>query len=98
MQQMRSGERIVIAGLVVARQHPETAKGTVFLLLEDEFGYINVIVNKELYAQNREVVRFAAFMVIEGRFEREDRVMNVIGKRFRELKTRAIAARSRDFH
>ena len=92
------GERIAIAGLVVARQHPETAKGTVFLLLEDEFGYMNIIVPKHMYERYREVVKFAAFMVIEGTFEREDRVMNVIGRRFRELKTEKIIARSRDFH
>jgi error-prone DNA polymerase len=98
LEAMAGGERIVVAGLVVARQHPETAKGTVFLLLEDEFGFINVIVSKPLYEQYREVVRFAPFMVIEGRFEREERVMNVISKRFRELKAREIAARSRDFH
>jgi error-prone DNA polymerase len=95
---LNGGERIVVAGLVVARQHPETAKGTVFLLLEDEFGFINVIVPRTLYAQYREVVKFAPFLVVEGKFEREDRVMNVVGRRFRELKTQKIAARSRDFH
>ena len=98
MEAYRNGERIVIAGLVVARQHPETAKGTVFLLLEDEFGYMNVIVPRALYARYREVVKFATFMVIEGKFEREDRVMNIIGRRFRELKTEKLAARSHDFH
>ena len=98
LNDMRGGERIVVAGLVVARQHPETAKGTVFLLLEDEFGFINVIVPRTLYAQYREVVKFAPFLVVEGKFERQDRVMNVVGRRFRELKTRKIAARSRDFH
>ncbi len=121
MQQLRDGERIVVAGLVVARQHPETAKGTVFLLLEDEFGFINVIVPRHMYERYREVVKFAPFLVVEGRFERsrpskpdalraaghsiaeseierEDRVMNVVGKRFRELKARTIVARSRDFH
>jgi error-prone DNA polymerase len=101
MEDMHDGERIAIAGLVVARQHPETAKGTVFVLLEDEFGYINAIVSPDLYAKNREVVRFSPFMIIEGRFEREDRVMNVIGRRFRELDLRQrgrIAYRSRDFH
>jgi len=98
-----SGEPIVIAGLVVARQHPETAKGTVFVLLEDEFGYLNVIVPRETFARNREVVKYSPFLVIEGRFEREDRVMNVIGRRFRALRTgstRAAAGvryRSRDF-
>jgi error-prone DNA polymerase len=99
-----SGERIVIAGLVVARQHPETAKGTVFVLLEDEFGYLNVIVPRETFARNREVVKYSPFLVIEGRFEREDRVLNVIGRRFRELRTGpvkisgAVRYRSRDFH
>ena len=92
------GDRIVIAGLVVARQHPETAKGTVFLLLEDEFGYMNIIVSKDLFEKNRETVKFSTFMVIEGRLEREDQVINVIGRRFRELKTREIIAHSRDFH
>ncbi|HUP89076.1 MAG TPA: error-prone DNA polymerase, partial [Longimicrobiales bacterium] len=98
MDALRDGERIVVAGLVVARQHPETAKGTVFLLLEDEFGFMNVIVPRDLYAQYREVVKFAPFIVTEGRLQKEDRVINVVGRRFRELKTREIAARSRDFH
>jgi len=92
------GDRIVIAGLVVARQHPETAKGTVFLLLEDEFGYMNIIVSRDLFAKYRETVKFATFLVIEGRIEREDQVINVVGRRFRELKTRKIAGQSRDFH
>jgi error-prone DNA polymerase len=98
-----SGASIVIAGLVVARQHPETAKGTVFVLLEDEFGYLNVIVPRETFARNREVVKYSPFLVIEGRFEREDRVMNVIGRRFRTLRAGSVKAgqvryRSREFH
>jgi error-prone DNA polymerase len=95
------GEKIVVAGLVVARQHPETAKGTVFVLLEDEWGFLNVIVPRETFAKNREVVKFSPFLVIEGRFEREDRVMNVIGFRFRELRLdnrKPVIYRSRDFH
>jgi error-prone DNA polymerase len=91
------GERIVIAGLVVARQHPETAKGTVFLLLEDEFGYMNIIVSKDMFEKYRETVKFSTFLVIEGRFEREDQVMNVIGRRFRTLQTRPIVTRTLDF-
>jgi error-prone DNA polymerase len=100
------GERIVVSGLVVARQHPATANGTVFILLEDEFGYMNVIVPRVLYQENREVVRHAPFLAIEGRFEREERVMNIVGRRFRELRvgqrrapsTEPINFRSRDFH
>jgi error-prone DNA polymerase len=88
LERVRDGERIVVAGLVVARQHPETAKGTVFVLMEDEFGFINVIVNARMYEKNREVVKFSQFLVVEGRFERSDRVMNIIGFRFRELRGR----------
>jgi error-prone DNA polymerase len=83
---MYRAERIVVAGLVVARQHPATAKGTVFVLLEDEFGYMNVIVPRPLYQENREVVRHAPFLAVEGRFERDDAVMNIVGRRFRELR------------
>ena len=89
---------VVVAGLVVARQHPQTSKGTVFLLLEDEHGFINVIVPAKLYEKNREVVKFSPFLVVEGRFEREDAVMNVVGFRFRELSMPALAHRSHDFH
>jgi error-prone DNA polymerase len=97
------GERIVISGLVVARQHPATAKGTVFVLLEDEFGYMNVIVPRALYRENREVVRHAPFMAVEGRLERDGAVVNIVGRRFRELRLGARPAqpshfRSRDFH
>jgi error-prone DNA polymerase len=101
LEKYGTGDRIVVAGLVVARQHPETAKGTVFVLLEDEFGYLNIIIPKHTYDRNREVVKYSPFLVIEGRFEREDRVMNVIGSRFRELALRRkqkVNYRSRDFH
>ena len=103
LPQHAGGERILIAGLVVARQHPATAKGTVFVLLEDEFGYMNVIVPRQLYQENREVVRHAPFLAVEGRFEREDMVMNIVGRRFRELRVgrrsgETINFRSRDFH
>jgi error-prone DNA polymerase len=103
LQYYASGERIVVSGLVVARQHPATANGTVFVLLEDEFGYMNVIVPRQMYQENREVVKHSPFLAVEGRFEREDAVINIVVRRFRELKlgrrTREkVNYRSRDFH
>jgi error-prone DNA polymerase len=92
------GERVVVGGLVVARQHPETAKGTVFLLLEDEAGFFNIIVPRTLYAENRETVKFSPFLLVEGRIDRDGPVINVVGRRFRELRMDRIAYRSRDFH
>jgi error-prone DNA polymerase len=103
LETVRPGDRILVAGLVVARQHPATANGTVFILLEDEWGFLNIIVPKDTYAKYRETVKFSPFLVVEGRFEREDRVMNVVGWRFRELRMRPSGSaptsyRSRDFH
>jgi error-prone DNA polymerase len=92
------GVRIVVAGLVIARQHPSTSKGTVFALLEDEFGFINVIVPARLYEKHKDTVNDSSFLVVEGRFERAGEAMNVVGFRFRELPVRSIAFRSHDFH
>lgn len=89
--------RVVVAGLVIARQHPSTAKGTVFVLLEDEWGFFNVIVPAPLYRQNRETVRFSPFLVVEGKLERDGPVANVVGRRFRRLDAPSLAFQSHDF-
>ena len=68
-----------------------------FLLLEDEHGFINVVVPQRLVEPNTEVVRFATFILVLGRLEREGGVINVVGRRFRELETRRLAHSSRDF-
>jgi error-prone DNA polymerase len=59
-----------LGGLVVARQRPGTAKGIVFLLLEDEFGTINLIVPPDLYEANRLIVRSEPLLLCQGRLER----------------------------
>ncbi|MDQ3522121.1 MAG: error-prone DNA polymerase [Gemmatimonadota bacterium] len=92
------GERVLVAGLVVVRQRPATGKGTVFLLLEDENGFVNVIVPPKLYQENRETVKFSPFLLVEGRFERNGTVLNVTGWRFRRLNAPAPAAITHDFH
>jgi error-prone DNA polymerase len=96
LREERDGARVVVAGLVIARQHPETANGTVFVLLEDEAGFINVIVPARLYQRNREVVKLSPFLLVEGKLGLDDAV-NVVGWRFRELPVQPIAYRSRDF-
>jgi error-prone DNA polymerase len=95
---IRDGKSIVIAGLVTIRQQPQSANGTVFLLMEDEFGFINVIVSKKLVEEYSEVVRFSTFVVVEGRFERDGGVKNVIGRKFSELEVKQLVHASRDFH
>jgi error-prone DNA polymerase len=98
LEEAANRSTVAVAGLVVARQHPSTSKGTVFVLLEDEGGFINVIVPPALYKENRETVRFSPFLLVEGKLERDGRLINVVGRRFRTLKLPKIASTSHDFH
>jgi error-prone DNA polymerase len=85
----RGGERVVMAGLVIVRQRPTTAKGTVFLLLEDEHGTANVIVGRQLAEAERETVYRAPFVVVYGRAERDGPLVNLIARRIAPLDTAA---------
>jgi error-prone DNA polymerase len=69
LRSMPGGRVVEVAGLVVCRQQPMTAKGIIFLLLEDEFGMLNVLVSRDLAARNREVVRLSPFVVVRGVLE-----------------------------
>jgi error-prone DNA polymerase len=77
--------RVAIGGLVVTRQHPMTARGTVFLALEDETGMVNVTLWPDSWARFRRTVRRHALLYIEGRLEREADVVNVIADRVESL-------------
>jgi error-prone DNA polymerase len=67
-----------IAGLVVCRQRPMTAKGMLFMLLEDETGLANVIVHPPLYNERRMVVRGSPFVVVTGRLQLRDNTVNIV--------------------
>ncbi len=70
LRAMAGGETVEVAGLVVCRQQPLTARGIIFLLLEDEFGLVNVLVGKQLSERCREAVRTAPFVHVRGVLER----------------------------
>jgi DNA polymerase III alpha subunit len=74
-----------IGGLVVTRQHPMTAKGTVFLALEDETGMVNVTLWPDTWARLRGVVRRHALLLVDGDLQRESSVVNVIARDVRPL-------------
>jgi error-prone DNA polymerase len=82
---------VVVAGMAVARQRPATANGVVFMLLEDEFGQVNLIVPPPVYERHRALVRGEPLILARGRFERVDRNENIL---VRELETLAPLARS----
>jgi error-prone DNA polymerase len=77
--------RVRIGGLVVTRQHPMTAKGTVFLALEDETGMVNVTLWPDTWARLRGVVRRHALLLVDGDLQREGSVVNVVARDVRSL-------------
>ncbi len=81
-----------LAGLVVARQRPATAKGVVFMLLEDEVGVANVIVPPPVYERCRLAVRTASFALVAGRLERRDGVINIVAVDVERLSVPAAGA------
>jgi len=98
LARLPSGKEVLVGGLVTIRQRPTTAGGTIFLLLEDEHGFVNAVVPSRLVEANSEVVKFARFILVLGRLERNGVVINVVGRRFVALETRALVHQSRDFH
>jgi DNA polymerase III alpha subunit len=81
----RKPGRVRIGGLVVTRQHPMTAKGTVFLALEDETGMVNVTLWPDIWARLRGVVRRHALLLVDGELQRESKVVNVIAHEVQPL-------------
>jgi len=79
------GATIEVAGLVVARQRPETAKGFVFVLLEDEAGMSNVIVRPDIYDRYRAAVRGEPFLLVHGTLAKDDGTVNVLAEKVEGL-------------
>jgi error-prone DNA polymerase len=77
--------RIRLGGLVVTRQHPMTAKGTVFLALEDETGMVNVTLWPDTWARLRGIVRRHALLLVDGELQREGSVVNVVAREVSSL-------------
>jgi error-prone DNA polymerase len=74
----RDNSVVEVAGMVVARQRPETANGIVFMLLEDERGTVNLIVPPPVYDRHRALVRAAPLLGAKGKLERREGAINVI--------------------
>ena len=80
-----TGRRSPIAGLAIARQRPATAKGIVFMLLEDEHGQVNLIVPKDVYERHRAIVRGEPLLLARGRYERVERNRNILVRELESL-------------
>jgi error-prone DNA polymerase len=78
LPRMPNGCSVAVAGMVIARQRPGTAKGTMFLLFEDEWGTINLIVPGAVYERHRPLARAEPLLLARGRLERSAGVVNVL--------------------
>jgi error-prone DNA polymerase len=96
-----SGSRATVGGIVTHRQRPATARGTIFINLEDETGLINVIVSAGAWARFRRVARVEPALVIRGTVEKVDGVINLIAEHIESLPLSTATAgapiRARDF-
>jgi error-prone DNA polymerase len=81
-----------VAGCVVCRQKPLTAKGHVFITLEDETGLVNAILRPGVYDRFRQTARREPHIVIEGRLQKRDGVINIIAETLEPIATKATEA------
>jgi error-prone DNA polymerase len=96
--QLPGGRKIRTAGCVIARQRPGTAKGFLFLSLEDETGVANAIVTPDLFQQNRLLLTSEQFLMIEGILQNQDGVVSVKAARVSSLSITQAPTHSHDFH
>jgi error-prone DNA polymerase len=88
--------KVLVAGIVTHRQRPMTAQGVTFMNLEDETGLINIVVSKGCWARYRAIARSAPALLIRGRLERAEGVINIVADELTLLPVAASTA-SRDF-
>jgi error-prone DNA polymerase len=98
LKDLRNGMLVRVAGWVIVRQRPGTAKGFVFLSMEDETGIANVIVTPQLFEHNRLALVDYPFLLIEGALQHQDNVVSVKARRVEPLHLAITDAGSHDFH
>ena len=93
-----SNQTIRIAGSVICRQRPGTAKGFVFLSLEDETGIANIILTPDVFEQNRLVVTRSRFLSVEGKLQKQEGVIHVKAQWISPIEITSAIIRSHNFH
>jgi len=94
----RDGSSVQIAGHVIVRQRPGTAKGFLFLTLEDETGTANAVVTPQTFERNRALLHTAPILLVEGKVQNVDGVIHVRGRRFESISIAGPTPPSHDFH
>ena len=99
LPQCANGMRLKVAGLVLLRQRPSTARGITFVTLEDETGTINLVVHQRTWQRFRKTTQHAQAWLVDGKLETKDSVIHVIARRIEDLTRRfaPLCTKSRDF-
>ena len=95
---MRNGRRVRVAGAVITRQRPATAKGFVFLTLEDETGIVNVIVRPKIFEKQKTIILEQKFLLIDGCLQRQDGVVSIKADQCQSFFISGPSIESYDFH
>ena len=89
-----------MAGLVICRQRPGTAGGVTFMTLEDESGFVNVVIWRKVFDRYETIAKTEPFLGVNGKLQVEDGVVHLVADRFwrPRLELRPAQTKSRDFH
>ena len=100
MSDGRDGSRIDYVGIVICRQQPGTASGVVFMTLEDETGFVNLVCWQQVFAQYAHVIRTTSLLGVTGRLQVQEGIVHLIAERVwvPALSRPVIAVDSHDFH
>ena len=98
LRELPHGKQATTAGCVITRQRPGTAKGLIFMTLEDETGTSRVIISPDFYDQNRMVVLNEHFVLVSGIVQNQDNIVHLKARRIQPLSISAAPTPSHDFH
>ncbi len=100
LAELPNNRSVSVAGLVLMRQRPSTARGITFVTLEDETGTANLVVHPGIWERYYQAARTAAALVAYGRLQREKEVIHVVVSKLEDLghRLKDLKAHSRDFH
>jgi error-prone DNA polymerase len=97
LRNVANGRLVRVAGCVIVRQRPGTAKGIVFISMEDETGIVNVVVMPDRFEADRVEIVTSPYLMIEGKVQNVDNVIHVLARRIERLESRMPVGRSHDF-
>jgi error-prone DNA polymerase len=100
LRTLKDGQRIRYAGLVICRQRPGTAKGVVFMTLEDETGFVNLVIWETVFKKYKVIAKTAAFLGVTGKLQIQSGVMHLVAEALwvPEIEQQVSQGKSRDFH